>query len=166
MPNWCDNTLRISHPDPAIMEKAAAAWNDGKFLATFVPEPDYPEYSDCEIKKTEGESVMPDWWNWRIKNWGTKWDIGFDPDYGNSVEVVDGEITVKFLSAWSPPIQAYDSMMEQGFSIKAYYFEPGCDFCGRYEDGIDDCYTASDGNIPEDIDRMMAVSETLENYNE
>jgi hypothetical protein len=32
MPNWCDNTLRISHPDPAIMEKAAAAWNKGEFL--------------------------------------------------------------------------------------------------------------------------------------
>ena len=36
MPNWCNNSLIISHPDPAIMEKAAAAWNKGEFLATFV----------------------------------------------------------------------------------------------------------------------------------
>ena len=164
MPNWCDNTLRISHPDPAIMEKAVAAWNKGEFLATFVPEPDYPGYSDCEIKKTDGESVMPDWWNWRIKNWGTKWDIGLDPDYGNDAEVVDGQFTVGFLSAWSPPIEAYDSMVEQGFSIQAYYFEPGCDFCGLYEDGIDNCYIVSDGGIPDDIDQEMGISETLENY--
>jgi hypothetical protein len=54
-------------------------------------------------------------------------------------------------------------MVEQGFSIKAYYFEPGCDFCGRYEDGVDEEYEAS-GEIPEDIDREMGVSETMGNY--
>ena len=79
---------------------------------------------------------------------------------------MDGQISVGFVSAWSPPIQAYDSMMEQGFSIKAYYFEPGCDFCGRYEDGIDDCYTASEGGIPKDIDQEMGVTDTFGSYHE
>ena len=162
MPNWCDNTLTISHPDPAVMERAAAAWNASRFLAEFVPEPDYPGYKDCQIK----DGNMPAWWTWRVNNWGTKWDIGFDADLGNKVEVVEGKISVGFVSAWSPPINAYDSLVEQGFSILAYYFESGCDFCGRYEDGIDDCYTASEGGIPEDIDREMGVSDTMREYEE
>ena len=159
MPNWCNNTLTISHPDPAMMEKAAAAWNEGEFLATFAPEPNYPGYDDCEIKRTEGESAMPDWWTWRVNNWGTKWDIGFDSALDNKGEVVEGEMSVYFESAWSPPIQAYDAMVEQGFSILAYYFEPGCDFCGRYRDGIDECYTVSEGDIPSDIADEMGISE-------
>lgn len=171
MPNWCDNTLTISHPDPAVMEKAVAAWNDGKFLTTFVPEPDYetivvlPTYPEI-VGNNEPVDPKKSWWDWRVQNWGTKWEIGFDPDHGNRAELVNGKFTVGFMSAWSPPLPAYDSMMKQGFSILAYYFEPGCDFCGRYEDGIDDSYTASEGGIPEDIDQEMGISKTLEHYRE
>ncbi len=166
MPNWCNNTLTISHPDPAMMEKAAAAWNESKFLATLVPEPDYPGYHDCKVKRIDGEAAMPDWWTWRVNNWGTKWDVGYSTDLDNTAVIVDGVIQVCFDSAWAPPIQAYDSMVEQGFSILAYYYEPGCDFCGRYEDGDDDCYQVSDGDIPKDIDDAMGISDSMQEYEE
>lgn len=154
MPNWCNNTLIISHPDPAMIEKAVAAWNGGNFLSTLVPEPDYPGYQDCEVKERGGGNHMPDWWNWRIANWGTKWDIGYRSENDNRAEIKDGKMAVGFDSAWSPPTKAYDSLVDQGFSILAYYYEPGCNFCGRYQDGIDDCYEASDlDSIPEDIQK-------------
>lgn len=154
MPNWCMNTLTISHPDPAMMEKARQAWNDGKFLSTFVPEPNHEGYMNCEIK--EG---MPEWWTWRLANWGTKWEVSGEP-----CEIVDGEIKVVFDSAWSPPINAYESMTEQGFEVTAYYFEPGCDFCGRYANGFDDCYTVSDRDFPQDVDDEMGITESMQEY--
>ncbi len=160
MPNWCNNTMKLSHPDPAMLEKAAAAWNSGEFLSVMVPEPDYPGYKDCEIKP----GAMPDWWTWRVKNWGTKWDIGRDKSLDNHAEIVGGEMFVHFDSAWAPPIEAYDTMTEQGFSILAYYFEPGMGFCGRYEDGIDDYYEVGEGEIPTDIDEEMGIADTLSHY--
>ena len=160
MPNWCNNTMTISHPDPAMMEKVAAAWNSGEFLSVMVPQPDYPGYKDCEIK-----DGMPDWWTWRVNNWGTKWDVGYSAELDNKATIKEGEISVGFDSAWSPPIQAYDSLVEQGFSVRAYYYEPGMDFCGRYEDGVDEEYEAS-GDIPEDIDMEMCVTESREAFKE
>ena len=157
MPNWCSNKLTIFHPDPKMMEKAVNAWNEGKFLSTLVPEPDYPGYTDCTIK-----DGMPDWWEWRVANWGTKWDVGHDPNVGNKGELHNGEMSVMFDSAWAPPVNAYDSMTQQGFEITAYYFEPGCDFCGKYSNGEDECYSVSDKNFPEDIDDEMDISESMQ----
>jgi hypothetical protein len=166
MPNWCNNTLYLSHKDPTMLEKAVKAWNDGKFLSVMIPEPDYEGYQDCEIKDRENGSHMPDWWHWRIANWGTKWDIGLDSDLDNKAEIKDGQMSVYFDSAWSPPIQAYDALTEQGFDITAYYYESGCDFCGKYSEGFDECYTVSDGDFPEDIDLEMGISETETAFNE
>jgi hypothetical protein len=160
MPNWCNNSLYISHKNPEMLEKAANAWNQGKFLSVMVPEPDYEGYHDSEVKPREGGFVMPDWWTWRVSNWGTKWDIGLDQDLENKAEVSDGRFSVFFDSAWSPPIQAYEALVEQGFEITAYYYEPGGDFCGVFNDGFDECYRVSEDNYPDDIDAEMNISET------
>ena len=69
MPNWCNNEMTISHADPYMIQRAADAWNRGEFLSDFIPEPKY-------IEPTEGGGQMPDWWHWRIANWGVKWDLG------------------------------------------------------------------------------------------
>ena len=39
MPNWCNNTIELSHEDPAMIERAKAAFADGKFLNEFIPLP-------------------------------------------------------------------------------------------------------------------------------
>lgn len=71
MPNWCNNSITITGP----RDKIHTMWRQaikpeeqgGGLLRGICPEPEYAE-------PTEGQ-VMPDWWNWRVSNWGTKWEI-------------------------------------------------------------------------------------------
>lgn len=170
MPNWCMNEMTISHNDPAMIKKAAEAWNEGKFLSTLVPEPNYPGYEDSEIKGGDFPG-MPAWWTWRINNWGTKWDVGLTAELDNRAEIEDNTFTVEFDSAWSPPINAYDTLCEAGFHIRASYYEPGCAFVGDYSDGVDDCYEIIDieqakEEIPPYLLNKWDVIETLQNYDE
>jgi hypothetical protein len=46
-----------------------------------------------------------------------------------------------------------------GYEICAYYYESGCDFCGRWIDGQDDCFEVSRGGIPQDIVDEMGIEE-------
>ena len=186
MPNWCDNNMYISHPDKKMMKKALAAWNKGKFLSTLVPEPDYktvkvkPTFDASHITgKPEPEFVDPEqaWWDWRVQNWGTKWDIGWDSHQDKAELNSDHDMFVNFQSAWSPPLDAYATLVEMGFSIRAYYFEGGCCFCGRWEDGKDEGYSLDfpDGespvqwiedNIPSDINQEMAIADSYADWEE
>jgi hypothetical protein len=172
MPNWCDNNLYLTHEDPEMVKKAVEAWNSGAFLGTFVPEPDYSVTPvkklypnlDAQFAKTEEDKIKAllneptiredAWWDWRIMNWGTKWEIGHSEDRGNTAQAVDNTMFVFFDSAWSPPTEAYAKLHDLGFSIRAYYFESGCGFCGSWIDGSDDSFNIEgdeDGNVSAEI---------------
>ena len=187
MPNWCNNNLYISHPDPKMMEKAVEAWNSGKFLGTLVPEPDYKEVkvkptfpTNMATGESKPEFVDPDqaWWDWRLQNWGTKWDFGLTSDYGHPAQLdKDGAMFIYFDSAWSPPTDAYEKLMDMGYFIRSYYYEGGCAFCGKWEDGVEDFYNIDppEGvktsvwvreNIPADLDREMDIADSYESYEE
>ena len=121
MPNWCNNDLHLTHDDPEMIKKARDAWESGNFLATLVPEPDY---KTVEVKPTfphirgNNNPVDPEtaWWDWRVQNWGTKWDVGYDSALDNHVQGDDKEMFVYFDSAWSPPTSAYEKLAELGFN--------------------------------------------------
>ena len=116
MPNWCYNSITISHKDPAMLERFKKASESG-ILQDFVP---------CPQELLEGDG----WYNWCVENWGTKWDFTCED------VVIEGDtISTFFDSAWSPPIGAYVKLEELGFVIEAYYNEPGMVFAGRYVNG-------------------------------
>ena len=170
MPNWCDNTLYLSHPDPAMMKKAVDAWNQREFLSVMCPEPDYettPVFPTYPEIVGSNDPVVPKqaWWDWRVQNWGTKWDIGYDTARDNEAVLTNGQMVVSFDSAWSPPTGAYDTLVDQGYSVIGYYCEYGCDFCGKYDEGSDECYKISEGNLPHDIDDEFNITETMAEWN-
>ena len=191
MPNWCNNDLHLTHDDPEMIKKARDAWESGNFLATLVPEPDYtttpvaqtfPEitaqYAKTEEEKAKALANEPtiredSWWDWRVQNWGTKWDIGLDSDLDNHAQGGDNDMFVYFNSAWSPPTSAYARLAELGYSIRAYYHEGGCAFCGSWIDGVDDCFdietdddcritVESLSHIPNDILNEMDILHSYE----
>lgn len=167
MPNWCSNYLEISHKRK--MPKAVIAWNEGKFLQALIPMPkaldithgslgDGAEQTQLTVsmKKNMEKYGFETWYSWRLAHWGTKWDIGREVD-DDSVELHNNTLRVNFDSAWSPPVKAYEKLHELGFVIKAFYYEPGMGFCGKFIDGQD--YEYSTDNPPEDIDKLFAITE-------
>lgn len=42
-----------------------------------------------------------DWYDWKIANWGTKWEVEAKVEDGDE----DNEVVFYFLSAWSPPLE-------------------------------------------------------------
>ena len=138
---------------------------------------------DKEMIKKHGYS---DWYGWACENWVTKWDIsefyGVDRQYneaGKTKLSLTSTISFGFSSAWSPPINAYQTfimnMSEKNLdvSIKAYYYEGGCDFMGCWDNGDDDCYAPSElkstddwwnDGIGAELDDMFNITESMAEF--
>ena len=129
----------------------------GSVFGEFIPEPDWTkvplaeselkEYSFSNARGEVGElpvfsdepykglhfasTGMQDdrWYNWRVQNWGTKWDC-------YSLEIDDCDMPhgfeVNFETAWSPPEEVCNAIREQydDLSLSRFYDEPGCEIAG------------------------------------
>lgn len=194
MPNWCNNTLTISHKDLAMMKRVVKGFNQNRLLDEFIPIPlelkegamnieELRKIRNWEYKK-ELDQVreelnkkyfgFKDWYDFSVANWGTKWDIGRGDGYKTMLmkDIKNKSITLGFDSAWSPPIGAYEKLVEMGFSIRAMYYEGGCAFCGIWEDGQEEFYEL-DGksdwvrnNIPKELDDEFCISESMAEWEE
>ena len=178
MPNWCNNSVEIYHEDPAMIERVRTAFNDGRLLAEFIPIPQSLKIvAGCvgdpdEQKKLEEDTARNrevhgygNWYDYCVNEWGTKWDVGAD---GNPAQDIPGGLMLGFESAWAPPCGAYEKLTEQGFRIRAMYFEPGMAFAGVWEDGFDDYYeyggmssTEIAETLPAELDEAFCISEDV-----
>ena len=88
---------------------------------------DKPFRNGLRFKSTD---VMDDrWYNWRVHNWGTKWDC-----YDLSTDDCDlpNGFEASFNTAWSPPEEICYAIREKfdGISVSWFYDEPGCEVAG------------------------------------
>lgn len=144
MPNWCANTLTVTHGDPATIKRFVQAVENASLCETFAP--------------------IGEWdYGTAVDTWGTKWDI-------SNVEVIDivGDTAcVTFETAWSPPIGVYDALVQQGFGVNAEYFEPGVAFVGTYIDGVDTTYEITEDyaeDIPADLVETWGIAEMMDEW--
>jgi hypothetical protein len=100
-------------------------------MSGFHADPVRREAHERKQKKNVEKYGFKDWYGWRLAKWDTKWDI-CDAEIQ---EKHKDEITVSFDTAWSPPIAFYEKLVELGFSVKAFYSEPGMGFAGYWNDG-------------------------------
>lgn len=57
------------------------------------------------------------WYDWNVRNWGTKWDVAvsWDEEYPETeiYDEQDNSIGYKFNTAWSPPFPAIEKLSQQ-----------------------------------------------------
>lgn len=133
MPNWCEVDVVIT-------------FNDQQEYAEFVRIADIEETTDHYLSPSSEERgyglfdrFVPtppamlgsdDWWGWRINEWGTKWNPQI-----NEFEHGDGRVILRMNTAWSPPIEFFESFhkMFPSTVIKMDYLEEGMMYCGKCE---------------------------------
>lgn len=131
MPNYCSNTATFSHPDAEQLSRVVTAATNRNLFREFAP-----------IADDDNATEM----------WGTKWDAF-------SVEIEDANddlVKLSFDTAWAPPIEFYNKMLELGFEITAQYHEPGMQFCGYYQNGDDVYYEYDSTNYTELPEKVLA----------
>jgi len=147
MPNWCSNNFRIVGSTESLKPLWEQIDRENNFL---------------EVIKPIGE------WDYgnAVEAWGTKWDVNTDgmefTDNGDGT----AEISGFFDSAWSPPVDAFQTLSEDLDScyLELGYFEPGMCFVGYWDsEGADDHYTidpeAEDMGIPAYLEEEWCVSD-------
>jgi hypothetical protein len=106
-------------------------------------------------KETRSGQVMPDWYEWRNKNWGTKWDvceaeideagIEYGEDLNNDEEYVPvAWFSFRCWTAWGPPVPVWDRLHALGIEVEADYEDEGEMFAGAYRDGEESNWTYLD----------------------
>jgi len=113
MPNHCYNELTITGDADKLSEIEN---NVESLLDYLVPMPK--------------ELLDGGWYEWRLNNWGTKWDI-----YDHSVSRVSPtKLFISFNTAWAPPFDAIENGCERlGLEFDLFYLEDdGMNFTGLF----------------------------------
>jgi|TARA_B100000427_G_scaffold329385_1_gene345352 hypothetical protein len=179
MPNYCNNNIVITGPNSVIdkIEKIANG-DKGDLLQYFYPMPEalkdttapLPKDATKEEKAKAKENLKKygydNWYDWRVENWGTKWDImEFYNINRKEIGEDESEISLGFDTAWAPALGAYEKFIDENSncSLKAYYYEPGCDFMGEWDNGIDSCFEVAKYGLDDDFWKQ-GIGSTLDDY--
>jgi hypothetical protein len=181
MPNWCNNVATLNASKGMIDKIVEGATGDG-VLQSLLPCPQDLLIEKGYFADTDKQAALEaqgranvekygyaDWYDWRVANWGTKWDL-----CDVAVNRVDDEtVTLTFDTAWSPPIEAYDKLLCMGIAVNAFYYEPGMAFCGQWEDGFDTCCEFGGETsatvraaVGDEIDDMFNISGSMAEWEE
>ena len=178
MPNYCNNNIVITGPNSVIdkIEKIANG-DKGDLLQYFFPMP--KELNDTvagpepktkkeklEKRRLQVEYGASNWYDWRVENWGTKWDImEFYNINRKEIGEDESEIALGFDTAWAPALGAYEKFIDENSncSLKAYYYEPGCDFMGEWDNGMDSCFEVAKYGLDDDFWKQ-GIGSTLDDY--
>jgi hypothetical protein len=147
MPNWCSNDLEIRGTKEdleAIKKQVSKSYIHKGYTLKFDPE--LQEWKRTYHEEDTGElvfsfqNIVPmnmdlmkedneNWYEWRLKNWDTKWD---------SCEVLlserDNSLMYSFDTAWSPPMNVYVELSKQypRTTLIVNYYEGGMSFYGMH----------------------------------
>ncbi len=161
MPNWCNNTMTITHKDADVIDNLMAlirADEDERLFQHIKPMPE-------ELRDTTSPDDSPNWYDWSVSNWGTKWDACSMSWHQHD----DHTVSFDFDTAWSPPFGIYEALAEQEFEVEAYYVEYGMMFAGEWHCDADGLVSdkwiedISEGVTP-DLDEAFDITATLEEW--
>ena len=136
MPNHCSNYLCVvdemgsavptKNQDIRSLLMGLTEENDGEVTISFQkirPMNEELLNTECPTSVTSNKIGMPDWYKWRLKNWGTKWEA-YDGSW------IDGYHA--FTTAWSPPEALIQHLAEKtGKYLLLAYLGEGFEFLGE-----------------------------------
>ncbi len=149
MPNHCYQQVEIYGPRTKVQElyEYLLVNDHPELFQHLIPMPE--EVNDAPPTREHGGYELPAWYAWRVKNWGTKWDVA-DVQLTNPLTLHDDEdvlpesanasFSFNCWTAWSPPVPVWDKLVEMGLSVDADYQDEGMGFEGRYVNGEDKCW--------------------------
>jgi hypothetical protein len=145
MPNWCLNTVIVTNPNPAKIQALKDSLNKDVFFDHILP--------------------LGEWdYDKAIKTWSTKWEASNLS--WMQFESTKNQVEISFESAWCPPEEVYNAMVADGWTVEAYFFEPGMGFVGKYGtdlDGIyEESYEINNEPIPAELVEMFGIQEMFE----
>jgi len=132
MPNWTTNEVTFSSAKTTNIKKIKGIFEKGSPFGQLIEEPNWkivPNHSKYgangelpiieELKLNNGEVMKLSkfkstneqdlrWYDWRLQNWDTKWDVPKDDI--EITEINNGSIVIGFNTAWSPPIAIYKKL--------------------------------------------------------
>lgn len=129
MPNWCSNILTITSDEGVISEDIA--------LAILNSEEELTEGDESNVISFAKSFPIPApflndgrWYDWCVKNWGTKWDAS----YGSIIENSSTVFSATFDTAWSPPEGwvKFFSQVHPEVTVKCDFMETGNSFVGYF----------------------------------
>jgi hypothetical protein len=165
-----------------MIQRAFDALERGEFLSEFIPVPKElsetisGSYGD-DAKQAELEAQTArnlekfgygNWYDYCVAEWGTKWDCG---EQGASDIHPGGRMLhTAFDTAWAPPVNAYEKLVDLGFGVEAMYYEPGMGYAGSFGKHGDE-EISLEGLSADDIERDYAdldecfgISESMREY--
>jgi hypothetical protein len=140
MPNWCENALNVNGTAEDI--SAFIKWLDDKPFSFERIDPTPEELKDnasfSQSRKDSGAGKeliekfgSDNWYDWRIQNWGCKWDI--DENEGKPAHSSAESISFEFQTAWSPPERVIYTLSLRFPTLTFFleHCEMGCGFAGE-----------------------------------
>jgi len=167
MPNWTHNVVTITHKKRGVIATLLAGVRAKGELFNFVhPMPENTlrgNLGSDEREMCQREDI-PNWYDWCIENWSTKWDA-CHLDYTRHD---DFTVTFNFDTAWCAPYGVYEKLAQDGFEVEAYYVSYENWDAGEWHYDPDhptdehDVYIGDlDDGVTDDIDNAFGVSEYL-----
>jgi hypothetical protein len=164
-----------------MIQRAYDALERGEFLQEFIPVPEQLKIvagrvsDEAEQAKLEADTARNieelgygNWYDYCVGEWGTKWDVG---EQGASDIHPEGRMLhTSFDSAWAPPVNAYEKLVDMGFGVEAMYYEGGMAYAGTWSDGNDDYVDLSGMSADDieqnyaDLDECFGISECMRDY--
>ena len=162
MPNWVKNNLRIKVNGEKVLEvlEMIKDENGNMTFNKIAPMPEEletepsPQSDKDKAKKFKEKYGAEDWYRWRCKNWGCKWDASESEFYEE-----DGYSMVSFETPWSPPERFIEklSKMFPKVEFEMQFAEEGCGYVGNM--------TAKNGFVdiqhPEDGADTVAINDSI-----
>lgn len=150
MPNWCNNTLRVTHRDLAVIEYVEA-WLDyaielGELeedARKELPVPTLQRNSLSEHEPNSNQDLDEDESLLNLESFAQVWEI-----FGH--ERVHNTNECSFTSRWGPPPDLYDALEAMGCDVSDTYMSLDAESCGVYENkswtdyGLDDPHLIPD----------------------